>query len=352
MQFLKDFITTVTVVFFSSFLYSVEALSAEAINSATEPSLEAQLSPKEVSDCSREDMKSWPLPMMSIQERETRLKWFSQDDRLSLSYYAADFDPKQCTHLLEHLQAWKNVTVLRPTHTSFFPNEDIAAKIISSCPNLDLNRAYYRLSEEHKLFKLRHSAEEKRYPHMHRRFNSYTSDPAFLNLSRSEKEMRSKVFDEAVKNLEYYDLSRYLGAGVWGYFAAAALTYKKDQGSKEFRVITGGRCLPSFQSFQKVIDSQSCEIAYDPYQLEVNLSNVQYRQNVSDLYETIRTVAFVNISGDLYRIVLEDGNPLHNLAKILRKDIQDIYVDIVKRSSTDNSIELQHICSSSNLRRK
>ena len=234
------------------------------------------------------------------------------------------------------------------------PNPEIAKRIAPACPNLEVEREYNSFSaEERRLSEERHREENETYPIMHRAFSSYTRDALFLNLPRAEKESIGHVYVEAAKTTEYYDLSKYLGEGVWAYFAEAAYYYQKDRNTDEFKIFTNAKCFPHFRSIQKVFDTTSCETAYDPYEPVLRLSNMTYvEEGLHGHFPNANFTVLVEDQNNIYRLSLNRSNILHSIRPLIGKKpaVHPLYIDRIYKNG--NNLEVQSVCSFDHFLRK
>ncbi len=291
--------------------------------------------PKSV--CKRDDLISFPLPPLTTMEREARLRFFMKDSPLHLIAHDKGITTTLCDSLLEHLRTFDSVTVLTPTLMSFKPNLAMDASIAPSCPNLDLDSEYVT------------DGSPTSGPWW-RRASDYNREHSFLSKARAEKETLSRSYVTATANFEYYNLSRYLGPDIWGYFAEGGVSYSvvdtRDGRAHRNEPPRLSFCFPSdFRTITKLANIRSCSIASDTYRIDPRFAHAIYIGGPWGDYPKANVFAFVDINGTLYRIDAEFAHPVNELAEMISpaRRSMNVFLDAVERHG--NETAFQNACS-------
>jgi hypothetical protein len=292
--------------------------------------------------CTSNDIRSFPFPLLTKEEREARFRFFMKDTPLHLVERADNVDVTTCEALLQHMRSFDAVRVLEPTFSSWEPSADMPHTVAPACPNLDLDSEYF--------------GDDIPNPRLWRRASTHIRDPHFLNMPRGQKEALSREYVTATAGFEYYDLSTYLPQGFWGYFAEGGRAYDASYKSGN-QVVSinppklrlGPNCIPQFSissTIEKLVNIHTCKTASDPYQPVNRVGSTIYPGGPggSD-YPMPDFFAFIDIAGSLYRVNLSFFSPLTDLERLLVPERRSLNVFVDRIDVVGKDAEVRTVCS-------
>jgi hypothetical protein len=296
-------------------------------------------SPTEIANksvCAPDQIQPFPLPLLTKDERQARLRFLMHDTPLNILEHADTVDVKSCAAILGHLQSLDSVTVLQPAYSSHDPDETVLPKIAPGCPHLDMDSEYVTAVTP--------------YTVLWRFANLYNRDPEFLAKPRKQKESLSLNYSTATANFEYYDLSHYLGPGFWGYFAEGAEQYanfsKIGEGAVRLnppKLAVGPYCIPLFGTIDKLVNVQTCKTAHDPFiPAGERVGAIFYGGGGgANSFPMPAFFAFIDIEGRLYRVDFRTRGSLNDLERLIVPEHRsfDVFIDAVNIDGEDASFK-------------
>jgi hypothetical protein len=208
--------------------------------------------------CSAGEAPPWPLRVLTKDEREARIRFLIAPQQFQLNRASKDGDVDDCNKVLKKLEAFNGIQVLEAKYSNQKLTSPPVQNIIGSCQNLAIDKINY-------------------------------SPDDYL---------------QATANMEFYDLSSYLGEGTWGYLAEGMLRHCKESGDESCNGLIG--YLKYSGSLSRVFDKKSCEIISDMrghgqrIHGVLELSPPECPKNY--YAEMPNFIAFVSVDGTLYRI--------------------------------------------------
>lgn len=245
----------------------------------------------------------WPLPPLDKKEREARLKFFLERQSFNVVKENSIDKNDRCKSILETLRNDLSDTIIKPNFR-FRSHIDERAKtrILSKCPHTNINRVYLINGKP-------------------------IEDDSSIDDMTIHKQFGYSGFHEATANIELYDLSKYMGKGIWGYLAegvVVSLTSSDKQSTtvSEFAALYNDDKFPyRGHALMKIFNSNTCSsYNFDKFLYPNRLSYSLYAPNE----ETIRNptpgfYAFISINGKLYSLVFRvseaDWNNFKNVSR-------------------------------------
>lgn len=263
------------------------------------------------------------LPLLTQEERETRISFILADKDISLRDNGETTSREECDSMYQSLLE-KEIKVLEPTFVAHGDDDrvyqkgapyqghllydrdagvlnDVLQKTFPNCPYLDADKEYtYAPEEFERVVRKLSNARERGFVN-----SSYVRNAAFLQKPTAIKEMLSQgSFYQASANQEYYDFSPYFYVPVWGYFGEGAVsrriqTLQPEGNDVEKRMLSA--CDASATVIQKVFRSDDCSVAKDVLRAyprtgtRVQWPNYQPKKNLN-------FYAFFSIDRNVYRL--------------------------------------------------
>jgi hypothetical protein len=215
----------------------------------------------------------WTLPPLTKEERVNGVReiivpfTYKLYEGTVLKTPYSDEERQKCEAVHEQMKALTSDKILEPAHIVQSLNDEGIQPILNHCSALELDKDY-RPSKEAWL-------DEKHVDHA---FSSY---------------------DQATANMEFYDLSPFLGAGHWGYFAEGGRPHCK--GTENVGCIRR----VGFSGFTKIFNTNDCRssmnLSYPLSRLRSNSRTVDGTLQVE--YQPNQSVfAFVVLDKDVYQL--------------------------------------------------
>jgi len=272
--------------------------------------------------CPSNKVPVWPMQTLTKDEREARLRFFISTQQFQLRRESKTFEPGTCNRILKKLETSGKIKILDAQFQTQTMADSRVENILKSCPNLAIDKSYRSFAKG---------------------ILDSNVEPGFDTLPESKKDQIADLYYQASKNMEFYDLSQYLGEGNWGYFAEAMLPHCLHGANRFCSSLTG-----YFQyvgSMGLVFNSKQCTIVFNPYVHGQRIAGVRNIESPPDYYsERPNFFAFIEDEGKIYRLEFKTLIAWDDFKDLIQPGSSDLFIDAILPGMTVNKTDQEQKC--------